>query len=384
MARRTELTSPSQATVKRLFAKSGNRCAFPTCTVEIVHKDTIIGQVCHIKAQNPLGPRYDPQQSVTDRHDYQNLILLCANHHLVVDGDPDTYTSEELKRMKDAHEQRTDEIATGESERASALLVGKPSEEPKAETLPPANGLVLDVAERKNLISQAKSNHSERVTLVAADKGAIGTLGGAILVMHIFPASAVDGTYSEAFSQLATAPDLFPPIADRRPRDWKVDFEGLLTGSNNDGLGQSQRAYVRLFKTGIVESVVSSLARGHSHDALMLPQIQAMIVKYSYLYTRALSSAGIEPPYVITCSLARVRGMRLLHDFIGTALVEDMPQTKLNQDRYDFVEAVFDEVPRSVPASARELKKTLDHAANAAGLAKSPYFDASGNYLLEP
>src|SRR5260370_30901 len=31
----------------------------PRCTIQIVHGETIIGEVCHIKAANPNGPRYD-------------------------------------------------------------------------------------------------------------------------------------------------------------------------------------------------------------------------------------------------------------------------------------------------------------------------------------
>ncbi len=55
-------------------------------------------------AQAPLGPR----GSSGSRHDpdgYDNLILLCANCHAVVDGQPDRFTPEELQRIKSAHEQ---------------------------------------------------------------------------------------------------------------------------------------------------------------------------------------------------------------------------------------------------------------------------------------
>jgi hypothetical protein len=52
-------------------------------------------------------PRYDPEQTAAARHAYENLILLCSNHHVVVDDDPEAYTVERLIKMKNDHEQRT-------------------------------------------------------------------------------------------------------------------------------------------------------------------------------------------------------------------------------------------------------------------------------------
>jgi hypothetical protein len=203
--------------------------------------------------------------------------------------------------------------------------------------------------------------------------------------MHVYPLLAIDGSLSDNFDQLAGKPDLFPPMADRRPRDQRVDFDGLLTGSNDEGLRKDQRAYVRLFRTGIVESVVSSVDKGRADDLLSLPHIQAMIIKYTFLYTRALASAGIPPPYGIACSLVNVNNMRLLHDFIpNNAYAEDMPQRRLTQARYDFVEAVMDTVPDGVSQCAKQIRSLLNHIANAAGLPASPYFDSDGNYELNP
>jgi len=54
---------PTETTIKRLFAVSGNRCAFPGCTAVLVTGGVVTGEICHIKAQNPQGPRYDPAQS---------------------------------------------------------------------------------------------------------------------------------------------------------------------------------------------------------------------------------------------------------------------------------------------------------------------------------
>jgi ElaB/YqjD/DUF883 family membrane-anchored ribosome-binding protein len=100
------MTSPTTATIKRLFAVSGNRCAFPGCTLSLVDagSGTVLGEICHIAARSPEGPRYDPGQTDEDRHDFDNLVLLCPSHHKIVDENPDAYTVEKLCEIKEQHE----------------------------------------------------------------------------------------------------------------------------------------------------------------------------------------------------------------------------------------------------------------------------------------
>jgi hypothetical protein len=96
--------NPGQPAIKRLFARSGNRCAFPGCPEALVRVDTIVGEICHIKAASPNGPRYDEHQTDADRQSETNLILLCANHHKMVDTSPDIYTVNWLLSVKAQHE----------------------------------------------------------------------------------------------------------------------------------------------------------------------------------------------------------------------------------------------------------------------------------------
>lgn len=65
----------------------------------------MVGKICHIKAKGEGGARYDPLQTSAERHDYDNLILLCGRHHDVIDDDPDAYTVEYLRKLKLQHEQ---------------------------------------------------------------------------------------------------------------------------------------------------------------------------------------------------------------------------------------------------------------------------------------
>jgi hypothetical protein len=98
------MAAPTIKTLKRLFALGGNQCAFPGCTQTVIDGATIIGHVCHIKADKAGGPRYDPSQTETERQEFENLLVLCSTHHVLVDGDEAKYTVELLRSMKRRHE----------------------------------------------------------------------------------------------------------------------------------------------------------------------------------------------------------------------------------------------------------------------------------------
>lgn len=99
------MAEPTEKTIKHLFALSGNICAYPDCTLPIVEgAGTITGEVCHIRAKNPRGPRFDPAQTEEERHGFENLILLCRHHHRVVDSQTEIYSVEVLQEMKAIHE----------------------------------------------------------------------------------------------------------------------------------------------------------------------------------------------------------------------------------------------------------------------------------------
>jgi len=96
--------TPKRDVVRALFARSGNRCAFPGCTAHLVNeRNLFVGQICHIEAAEPGGERYNPQQTDDNRRDYHNLILMCYPHH-VETNDVEVYTVEILKQMKEYHE----------------------------------------------------------------------------------------------------------------------------------------------------------------------------------------------------------------------------------------------------------------------------------------
>lgn len=92
-------------TRKKLWAKSANRCS--VCKTELFSQkegtsDCNIGEECHIISSKKKGPRHKPNLNNFDTFD--NLILLCRNHHREVDELTDTYTEELLRYVKLNHE----------------------------------------------------------------------------------------------------------------------------------------------------------------------------------------------------------------------------------------------------------------------------------------
>ncbi len=94
-----------EKTIKILFGRSGNQCAFPGCEQVLIDGNNVIADVCHIEAANEDGERYNPEQTDEERRGEENLILLCATHHRVT-NDVNRFTVEILKKMKITHESK--------------------------------------------------------------------------------------------------------------------------------------------------------------------------------------------------------------------------------------------------------------------------------------
>lgn len=99
-------------TLKRLYGKSGNCCAHPKCPEELIYENGNLSDICHIEALNSEGPRYNSSSDISDkdRNSEANLILLCKNHHHIIDQKAKDgvwhFSTEQLKAMERGHEQR--------------------------------------------------------------------------------------------------------------------------------------------------------------------------------------------------------------------------------------------------------------------------------------
>ena len=96
--------APKLDTLRLLFARSGNQCAFPDCRQLLFNdKNQFIAQVCHIEGATEGGERFNSESSDEERRAYDNLLLLCYPHHVETD-DVAEFPTERLVGIKQAHE----------------------------------------------------------------------------------------------------------------------------------------------------------------------------------------------------------------------------------------------------------------------------------------
>ena len=99
--------TPSPQTLRNLYLLSGNQCANPKCATVLINANgTLVARVCHIKAAQPGGPRFDEKLTRDQRRAAENLILLCSTCHTLVDAEPANYSVRRLSNWKKKREDR--------------------------------------------------------------------------------------------------------------------------------------------------------------------------------------------------------------------------------------------------------------------------------------
>lgn len=115
--------APSALTKYQLCSRAAGRCQF--CNKELfvdpfTLEDNNNSNLAHIVASSPDGPRGDVIRSHQLSDKIENLMLMCLEHHHLIDQNEELYTEETLLRMKEEHETRvrelTETITVGETE----------------------------------------------------------------------------------------------------------------------------------------------------------------------------------------------------------------------------------------------------------------------------
>jgi hypothetical protein len=99
--------SPDSHTQRRLFAASAGYCQNPGCSNELFidasGKSIHIAEMAHVFAANDGGPRSNPDLSKQERGAFENLVMLCANCHTMVDKAPDAFPDNMMLNWKREH-----------------------------------------------------------------------------------------------------------------------------------------------------------------------------------------------------------------------------------------------------------------------------------------
>ncbi|HML34997.1 SAVED domain-containing protein [Sporomusa sphaeroides] len=99
-----------------LWVASGGRCAIPNCNKNLLFEEDgglviNLADKAHIIAHSAQGPRGEISLSKFNLTDedldgIRNLMLLCKDHHKIVDACPEKYSAEMLFECKKNHEAR--------------------------------------------------------------------------------------------------------------------------------------------------------------------------------------------------------------------------------------------------------------------------------------
>ena len=95
---------------RKLWASSAGYCCNPSCHRELLplFEDgsiTCIDELAHIIGQQEKGPRGERALPLSQRDDFENLIVLCPSCHTMIDKNPQTFTVELIKKWKQEHEE---------------------------------------------------------------------------------------------------------------------------------------------------------------------------------------------------------------------------------------------------------------------------------------
>lgn len=114
-----------------LYVRAGGRCEFDGCSEYLMEHPTTstignFGQQAHIYAFNEGGPRGASDGRPQDVNGIENLMLLCARcHHLIDKVEPQKYPVEVLRKFKQAHEERIFQLTAIPNDRDTIPLIVK-------------------------------------------------------------------------------------------------------------------------------------------------------------------------------------------------------------------------------------------------------------------
>ena len=118
-------TSIDEKTRMKLWAVSGGRCEM--CN-RLLYEDSTFGvegnfgEMAHIHAVSDNGPRNKRGMTSEEKNNIENLMLLCSEHHHMVDTKPEEFGDGLLKSKKKNHEERIRRV-TDISEEESCRIV---------------------------------------------------------------------------------------------------------------------------------------------------------------------------------------------------------------------------------------------------------------------
>ncbi|MFY9627255.1 MAG: RNA-binding domain-containing protein, partial [Methylocystis sp.] len=220
----------------------------------------------------------------------------------------------------------------------------------------------------------------DRIAKIAVGQAPVQLMNSGRLILHLVPFSAFDAGSSLPLRQIEQDYRSFVPMGSSTANGARINFDGVLKTSNADQRATQHRAYVQLYRSGIVESVRSSLVSGSS-EAPTIFNLDDTIIREVMRSLTDLTAVGVEPPYALLVSLIDVASARFGFARDRHSQFWEEAGDPLDRDQYHFDEVIFETVPTTPSECANIIRPILDQMANAGGRATSPNFDNQGHYI---
>ena len=120
--------SESAKTKLHLWVAAGGRCEYLGCPKLLYRDDLTLREmnranIAHIVADKATGPRGNKALSRKLRNEFGNLMLLCYDHHHLIDHEGlDEHPVEVLRSMKAEHERRIEAVTNIDHERKTDVF----------------------------------------------------------------------------------------------------------------------------------------------------------------------------------------------------------------------------------------------------------------------
>jgi len=245
---------------------------------------------------------------------------------------------------------------------------------------PDVNELRLLFNAVPQLADRIRDFRLDRIAKIAAGQAPVQLMNRGIVIIHVVPLSSFDVTTILPLRRIKQDFNSFAPAGSRMASGVRINFDGVLKTSNADPQAVQHRAYVQVYRNGIIEAVDSTI-KAVSSGRPIISYLDDQLISHIMRIFNDLVAVGIEPPYAVLVSIIGVAGAQF-----NFARVQDYDWSsnyseQLDRDQYHFNEVIFETVPTTPGDCASVVRPILDQIANAGGTATSPIFDEQGRYI---
>lgn len=231
------------------------------------------------------------------------------------------------------------------------------------------------------IADQTREFRTNRLIRIASGDAPVTLMHKDVLVLHVVPFSGFDRDAPLPMAELERDYTSFHPIGSRQSQGLKINFDGFLAMSNGDRAANVERAYVQLFRGGIVEAVDGLYVRASGQPLIPVVEVERSITANAMRLMRDLSAIGVAAPYAVLASLLTVEQGRFNFAHPGDGAWYDRMGSYTDRPQYAFGEVIFDSAPASIQACAERMRSLLNQLAQSGGMAGSVSFRDDGTFM---